>query len=173
MTRIGPTNFSAIGGDGAANVQLAKKLIVAMWTWIIKLTDPCHHMSNTGKDIGKLEYFSEVSPTTGHRYYASLVLRANLRIYSNYLGHLTSLEANQVLQEVHKGEQSLKCSAGQIRYQAGAGLDRKDSLPYFLLLRLLCPAMPSSHSRACFFWCTGYESGMCFCQVVVGGTVRE
>lgn len=163
MTRIGPANFSAIGGDGAANVQLAKKLIVAMWTWIIKLTDPCHHMSNTGKDIGKLEYFTEASPTTGQRYYASPVLRANSHIYSNCLGHLTSSKANQILQEVHKGEQSLKCSAGQIRYQTRVGLDRKNSLPYFLLLCLLCPTMSSSHSRACFFRCIEYKSGMCFC----------
>lgn len=57
-----------------------------------------------GKDIGKLEYFiiTEVSPTTGQQNYGSLVLRANIYIYPNYLGHLTSLKANQVLQEVHK-----------------------------------------------------------------------
>ncbi|KAG8945373.1 hypothetical protein FRC04_000823 [Tulasnella sp. 424] len=93
MTRIGPTNFSAIGGDGAANVQLAKKLIVAMWNWIIKLTDPCHHMSNTGKDIGKLEYFSE----------AILLLRKLIKFFKKSTKASNRLSALRVKYGIKQG----------------------------------------------------------------------
>lgn len=100
MTCIGPTSFSAIGGDGAANVELAKRLIVEKWGWIIKLTDPCHHMSNTGKDIGKMEYFAEVGPMA-NKYSAYKAVIPCPRIHS---GYIASPEAHKVFYEVYQSK---------------------------------------------------------------------
>ncbi|KAJ7770189.1 hypothetical protein DFH07DRAFT_735626, partial [Mycena maculata] len=45
---------SAFAGDGGPNVRLAKKLIHALFAWILNIYDPCHNLSLFMKDIGAL-----------------------------------------------------------------------------------------------------------------------
>ncbi|KAF8175985.1 hypothetical protein K438DRAFT_1908784 [Mycena galopus ATCC 62051] len=46
--------FYAIAGDGGPNVRAAKRLIVATFTWILNIYDPCHNLNLFMKDLGAL-----------------------------------------------------------------------------------------------------------------------
>ncbi|KAF9558654.1 hypothetical protein CPC08DRAFT_638699, partial [Agrocybe pediades] len=46
--------YSAIVGDGAANVRAAKILICRLYPWILNLYDPCHNLNLFLKDLGKI-----------------------------------------------------------------------------------------------------------------------
>jgi hypothetical protein len=56
-----PERFAAICCDSTGNTRLCRELIQKEYPNIIVLGDICHHLSNTAKDIGKLEYFHSVS----------------------------------------------------------------------------------------------------------------
>ncbi|KIO25436.1 hypothetical protein M407DRAFT_25235 [Tulasnella calospora MUT 4182] len=102
IRQIGPTRLSGIGGDGAKNVEGAKDLVVEMWPWIVKLTDPCHHLSNTGKDLGKLEHFEETI--------------ANLRKLLKFFKHSSSAKARLDAMRVLKGVPEGLVSVGKTRF---------------------------------------------------------
>ncbi|KAJ7480524.1 hypothetical protein B0H11DRAFT_1724791, partial [Mycena galericulata] len=46
--------YSAIAGDGGPNVRVAKRIIVALFPWILNIYDPCHNLNLMMKDLGKL-----------------------------------------------------------------------------------------------------------------------
>ncbi|KAJ6449305.1 hypothetical protein C8R47DRAFT_999260, partial [Mycena vitilis] len=51
--------YSAIAGDGGPNVRVAKRLIVALFPWILNIYDPCHNLTSHNlnlfmKDLGAL-----------------------------------------------------------------------------------------------------------------------
>ncbi|KAK7057889.1 ribonuclease H-like domain-containing protein [Favolaschia claudopus] len=47
-------SYSAVVGDGAANVRAGKKLISEKYIWIINIYDPCHNLNLFLKDLGKI-----------------------------------------------------------------------------------------------------------------------
>ena len=61
MDRIGRKRFSGISSDSTGNTKKAHKIVAKACPWIIILPDVCHLINNMAKDIGKLEYFKNVS----------------------------------------------------------------------------------------------------------------
>jgi len=59
LTSYGAKKYSAIVGDGGANVRSAKVKICKEYPWIINIYDPCHNLNLFLKDLGKL--FRDVS----------------------------------------------------------------------------------------------------------------
>ncbi|KAF8166770.1 hypothetical protein K438DRAFT_1616514 [Mycena galopus ATCC 62051] len=61
---LDPRRFSAIAVDGGPNVRAAKRLIVAMFPWILNVYDPCHNLNLFMKDLGvlfkKTSYLSDL-----------------------------------------------------------------------------------------------------------------
>ncbi|KAK7029203.1 hypothetical protein R3P38DRAFT_3516264 [Favolaschia claudopus] len=47
-------SYSAVVGDGAANVRAGKRLISAKYIWILNIYDPCHNLNLFLKDLGKI-----------------------------------------------------------------------------------------------------------------------
>ncbi|KAF8205379.1 hypothetical protein K438DRAFT_1905386 [Mycena galopus ATCC 62051] len=46
--------FSAIAGDGGPNLRTAKRVVVAMFPWILNIYDPCHNLNLFIKDLSVL-----------------------------------------------------------------------------------------------------------------------
>ncbi len=60
IDQIGCDWFSGISSDSTGNTQLACEIVVKEIPTIIILPNPCHHMNNTAKNIGGLDYWNEV-----------------------------------------------------------------------------------------------------------------
>lgn len=60
MDRIGRSKFSAISSDSTGNTKLAREMVAGEVPTVIILPDVCHLIANTGKDIGKLDFFDVV-----------------------------------------------------------------------------------------------------------------
>lgn len=58
---IGRARFAAVVSDNAGNTRVAREILCQDIDTLLNLPDPAHHLNNTVKEIGKLEYFSEVS----------------------------------------------------------------------------------------------------------------
>ncbi|EJD48847.1 hypothetical protein AURDEDRAFT_19206, partial [Auricularia subglabra TFB-10046 SS5] len=59
IDQIGRLNFSSCTSDDQSACRAAKEIIAAACPHLIILVDPCHRLSNAGKDIGKLPFFED------------------------------------------------------------------------------------------------------------------
>ncbi|KAG6889030.1 hypothetical protein C0992_006653 [Termitomyces sp. T32_za158] len=83
-----PKKFSAVAGDGGANVRVGKREINELYPWILTIYDPCHNLNLFLKDVGKnfkdlLTKVSSVSNYFGKSNYGTFQLsleRSNLGI---------------------------------------------------------------------------------------------
>jgi hypothetical protein len=62
MDLIGRERFASIGSDSTGNTKLGRELAQAEVATVLIVPDPNHHLSNTVKDICKIEYFTDMSP---------------------------------------------------------------------------------------------------------------
>jgi hypothetical protein len=60
IRQIGPERFCAIGSDSTGNTKWAREGAADEIVTLLVVPDPCHHLSNTIKDITKLSYFIDV-----------------------------------------------------------------------------------------------------------------
>lgn len=60
---VGRTNIAAVVSDSTGNTRLHRELLVNEVSTMLNLPDICHHISNTIKDIVKLEHFKLVVAT--------------------------------------------------------------------------------------------------------------
>lgn len=61
MDCINRKRFSGISSDSTGNTKKAHEIVAKACPWIIILPNVCHLINNMAKDIGKLEYFKNVS----------------------------------------------------------------------------------------------------------------
>ncbi|KAJ7719512.1 ribonuclease H-like domain-containing protein [Mycena metata] len=59
MDSIGRERFASIGSDSTGNTKLARELGQISVPTVLIVPDPNHHLSNTIKDICKIEYFQD------------------------------------------------------------------------------------------------------------------
>jgi hypothetical protein len=60
MDLIGRDQFASVGSDSTGNTKLGRELAQAAVPTLLIVPDPPHHLSNTIKDIAKIEYFQDV-----------------------------------------------------------------------------------------------------------------
>jgi hypothetical protein len=61
MDSIGRERFASLGSDSTGNTKLARELAQIEVPTLLLVPDPDHHLSNTIKDICKIEYFVDVN----------------------------------------------------------------------------------------------------------------
>ncbi|KAJ6622303.1 hypothetical protein B0H10DRAFT_1788208 [Mycena sp. CBHHK59/15] len=64
MDSIGRKCFTSISSDSTGNTKLARELAQAAVPTVLIVPDPNHHLSNAVKDICKIEYFTDINPST-------------------------------------------------------------------------------------------------------------
>ncbi|KAJ6620535.1 hypothetical protein B0H10DRAFT_2163532 [Mycena sp. CBHHK59/15] len=93
MKMIGVDHFTAVGSDSTGNTKLARKLVAEEVLMLLIVPDPCHHLSNTVKDICGLVYFVEVI----------LKMRETITYFSHSMYSATHLKALRVILKINKG----------------------------------------------------------------------
>ncbi|KAJ7270345.1 hypothetical protein C8J57DRAFT_1065784 [Mycena rebaudengoi] len=91
---IGRENFTSVNSDSTGNTTNCREAIVDILPTMFITPDLCHHLSNTIKDICKIEYFIDVRI-------------GRMRIILTYFSHSTysstHLKALRVIHQVNKG----------------------------------------------------------------------
>ncbi|KAJ6595944.1 hypothetical protein B0H10DRAFT_2089718 [Mycena sp. CBHHK59/15] len=60
MDMIGRDRLASIGSDSTGSTKLGRELAQAEVATVLIVTDPCHHLSNTIKDIWEIIHFEDM-----------------------------------------------------------------------------------------------------------------
>ncbi|KAJ7256333.1 ribonuclease H-like domain-containing protein [Mycena rebaudengoi] len=97
---IGRDRFVSVNSDSTGNTTVCREEIVAIIPTMMITPDPCHHLSNTIKDICKIEYFIDKGSD-----FAQAI--GKMRIMLTYFSHssysTTHLKAMRVILQINKG----------------------------------------------------------------------
>lgn len=133
---IGIERFSGIGSDSTGNTKWAREGTEAEVPTLLIVPDPCHHLSNTVKDITKLTYFIDVRSCV-----------CNLLVYSFNPGDLEKAGNYNILLPLHILGNPPQSLAGHPQHKSWAREDRKNSLRHNVLGWIRANAKPPSHCR--------------------------
>jgi hypothetical protein len=90
---IGRAKFCAVVCDSTGNTRASRRLTVAEVPTALNVADIVHHISNTVKDIVKLEFFSETIKIT----------RGVITKFHSNSSHMGSAELKAARKELHTG----------------------------------------------------------------------
>ncbi|KAJ7081062.1 hypothetical protein C8R44DRAFT_653314, partial [Mycena epipterygia] len=114
IREIGPEHFAAIGCDSTGNTKWCRESTADDVPTLLIVPDPCHHLSNTIKDISKLTYFVNVILKT----------RETITYFSQSTYSATHLKAMRVILDINKGLEKIGKTRFGTLYWAGYALDR-------------------------------------------------
>ncbi|KAJ7769822.1 ribonuclease H-like domain-containing protein [Mycena metata] len=114
MDLIGRERFASIGNDSTGNTKLARELGQASVPTVLIVPDPNHHLSNTIKDICKIEYFQD---SIGK-------MRMTITYFSHSTYSATHLKALRVIFDINKGLETIGRTRFGTLYWAGYSLLR-------------------------------------------------
>ncbi|KAK7015432.1 hypothetical protein R3P38DRAFT_2543872 [Favolaschia claudopus] len=122
MDLIGRERFAALASDNTGNTKLGRELAQAVVPTIIIVPDSCHNLSNTVKDITKIEYFVDCI--------------GRMRVIITHFSHSsyspTHLNAMRVVDAINKGLEAIGRTRFGTIYWAGYSVIR--SLPAIVIL---------------------------------------
>ncbi|KAJ7256409.1 ribonuclease H-like domain-containing protein [Mycena rebaudengoi] len=114
MDLIGRDQFASVGSDSTGNTKLGRELAQAAVPTLLIVPDPPHYLSNTIKDIAKIEYFQDSA--------------GKMRMTITYLSHstysATHLEAMRVIMGINKGFEKVGKTRFGTLYWSGYSLLR-------------------------------------------------
>ncbi|KAJ6607994.1 ribonuclease H-like domain-containing protein [Mycena sp. CBHHK59/15] len=93
MDLIGRQHFASLGSDSTGNTKLGRELVQADVATVLIVPDPCHHLSNTIKDICVIEYFVDCIGK----------MRTTITYFSHSTYSATHLKALRVILDINKG----------------------------------------------------------------------
>ena len=161
IDQIGCDWFSGISSDSTGNTQLACEIVVKEIPTIIILPNPCHHMNNTAKNIGGLDYWNEVHNNLILVYWFLVKLYYVFQCLSNLCALLNHFKkssfAKTHLTALHV-HMDIKCglvSIGNTRfltyyYAASSALDSFDAIEQLVNQKII------TTKKACIHFCTGW-----------------
>ncbi|KAJ6596567.1 hypothetical protein B0H10DRAFT_2167745 [Mycena sp. CBHHK59/15] len=109
---IGPERFCAIGSDSTGNTKWAREGAADEIKTLLIVPDPCHHLSNTIKDIARLSYFIDVISK----------MRETITYFSQSTHSATHLNALRVILSVNHGLEKIGKTRFGTLYWAGYAL---------------------------------------------------
>ncbi|KAJ6615949.1 hypothetical protein B0H10DRAFT_2219962 [Mycena sp. CBHHK59/15] len=93
MDLIGRQHFASLGSDSTGNTKLGRELVQADVATVLIVPDPCHHLSNTIKDICVIEYFVDCIGK----------MRTTITYFSHSTYSATHLKVLRVILDINKG----------------------------------------------------------------------
>ncbi|KAJ6576299.1 hypothetical protein B0H10DRAFT_2199108 [Mycena sp. CBHHK59/15] len=112
IRQIGPERFCAIGSDSTGNTKWAREGAADEIKTLLIVPDPCHHLSNTIKDITRLSYFIDVISK----------MRETITYFSQSTHSATHLNALRVILSVNHGLEKIGKTRFGTLYWAGYAL---------------------------------------------------
>ncbi|KAJ6627648.1 hypothetical protein B0H10DRAFT_1779160, partial [Mycena sp. CBHHK59/15] len=109
IRQIGPKRFCAIGSDSTGNTKWAGEGAADEIKTLLIVPDPCHHLSNTIKDITRLSYFIDVISKK----------RETITYFSQSTYSATHLNALRVILSVNHGLEKIGKTRFGTLYWAG------------------------------------------------------
>ncbi|KAJ6546355.1 hypothetical protein B0H10DRAFT_1711212, partial [Mycena sp. CBHHK59/15] len=98
MDLIGRQRFASLGSDSTGNTKLGRELVQADVATVLIVPDPCHHLSNTIKDICVIEYFVDCIGK----------MRTTITYFSHSTYSATHLKALRVILDINKGLEKIR-----------------------------------------------------------------
>ncbi|KAF7295941.1 DUF659 family protein [Mycena chlorophos] len=114
LQQVGPECFGYICSDNTGNTTVAREIINEKYPWIVILRDPCHHLSNTIKNICRLEYFVEVIEN----------FKGAIKHFSQSLYASTHLRAVRVSRDINRGLETVGNTRFATLYWSGYSFER-------------------------------------------------
>ncbi|KAJ7078266.1 hypothetical protein C8R44DRAFT_97413 [Mycena epipterygia] len=114
MDLMGRERFASIGSDSTGNTKLGRELAQAEVATVLIVPDPNHHLSNTIKDICKIEYFVDCIGKS----------RVTITYFSHSTYSATHLKALRVIRDINEGLEKIGKTRFGTLYWAGYSLLR-------------------------------------------------
>ncbi|KAJ7681273.1 hypothetical protein B0H17DRAFT_903969, partial [Mycena rosella] len=102
MRSVGTKRLACIGCDSTGNTKLGRELVEIEVATVLLVPDPNHYLSNTCRDICKIEYFTD----------AIGKMRTTTTYFSHSAYSATRLKALRVIIQVNKGLEKI----GKMRF---------------------------------------------------------